>query len=350
MSASLRVRYFKWLVIQTASIFVALMAVVTIFNVLEMREHADMIEEETEETLAVLGLQLLLFPLAVGSAWIITGKLLGPLQEIVDPAEKICAGHLNERINSNRPDDEIGRLTRTLNAAFDRYDTALARLERFSFDAAHQLRNPLAAIRASGEVALQQARSPDEYRTVIGRMLEDVHRLSRTVDQLLMLARLGHADLRRQFTPVRLAALLRELGGEAQAVCESREITLNLDLPSEDLAVLGSDSLLREAVSNLLDNAMRFTPTGGGITLQLRPADDKNAMLVVQDTGPGMSTDQKSRLFQPFQKGAQRLSDGTGLGLAIVAEIVHLHGGTIELASTSDSTGGCRFHIQLPRG
>lgn len=345
MNTSLRMRYFKWLVIQTAVIFLAVIAVVTIFNVLEMREHANMVEEETEETLAVLGLQLLLVPLAVGSAWIITGKLLAPLQELVAPAERICNGHLAERINSNRPDDEIGRLARTLNAAFDRYDSALARLERFSFDAAHQLRNPLAAIRASGEIALAQTRSVEEYQAVIGRMLEDVQRLSRTVDQLLTLARLGHDDLRRQFSSVSLTAMLRELAAEAQTVCETREIALQLDLPAQELTIPGSTSLLREAVANLLDNAMRFTPAGGVVTMQLQPPREGHAMLLVQDTGPGIPSEFQSRLFKPFHKTAGSLADGTGLGLAIVAEIVHLHRGTIEL---SQSDGGCRFKILLP--
>lgn len=347
MNTSLRMRYFKWLTIQTAAIFVVVIAVVTTFNVIEMREHAHMIKEETEETLAVVGLLLLLVPLAVGSAWIITGKLLAPLQEIVEPAEKICDGKLSQRINCNRPDDEIGRLARTLNAAFDRYDAALARLERFSFDAAHQLRNPLAAIRASGEVALQQTRSSDEYRAVIGRMLEDVHRLSRTVDQLLTLARLGHDDLRRQFSTVALAPLLRDLAAEAAAVGEAREINVRLDVASDDARVLGSAALLREAVANLLDNALRFTPPGGSIGLHLGMSDDDAIELVVEDTGPGIPPEQHTRLFKPFVSGQSGLSDGTGLGLAIVAEIVQVHGGRITLAPGTGS--GCRFVFRLPK-
>jgi two-component system heavy metal sensor histidine kinase CusS len=345
MSASLRIRYFRWLVFQTLVVFAAVVVAVTVFNLIEMQEHADMIEEETEETLTVLGLQLLLVPFAIGSAWIITGRLLAPLKEIVEPAERICAGKLSERINTQHPDDEVGRLARTLNAAFDRYDSALTRLERFSFDAAHQLRNPLAAIRATGEVCLEKERSDEEYRSTIGKMLEETRRLGHTVNQLLMLARLGHEDLRKQFTTVSLTSLVKTLAEEANMVCETKEIEFTLDAPS-DVNVTGSEPLLREAVANLLDNAMRFTPAGGSVMLKLAPAKNGLITLSVQDTGPGISFDQKSRLFQPFQRTQTALPDGTGLGLAIVSEIVHLHGGSVELHTPSN--GGSRFEVILP--
>jgi len=242
--------------------------------------------------------------------------------------------------------DEIGRLARTLNAAFDRYDEALARLERFSYDAAHQLRNPLAAMRTAGETCLQYERSPADYRATIGAMLEDGQRLNHTVNQLLTLARLAHADLRQQFGTVSLSDLVRELTRETQPVCEAKDLSLQLTLPVGDVTTRGLPNLLREALANLLDNALRFTPPHGTIAITLSPPATGPLTMVVEDSGPGIPDEQRPTLFQPFQKTARQLPDGTGLGLAIVADVIRLHHGTIEL--TTSPLGGCRFTIQLP--
>ncbi|MCG3147819.1 MAG: Adaptive-response sensory-kinase SasA [Verrucomicrobiae bacterium] len=346
MRGSLRVKFFKWLALHTVIIFVSVLTVMMVFNAHEAREHPGLQAEEFEEALVLGGLIVVLFPVALVGAWWISRQLVQPLQKIVVPAEEICAGKLEQRIQPEVADDEIGRLARTLNSAFDRYDEALARLERFSYDAAHQLRNPLAALRTTGETCLQQDRPPGEYRAVIGGMLEDVHRLTHTVNQLLTLARLAHDDLRHQFAPVTLNDLVREVAADAQPVCETKPIELRLTLPTEPVLIRGLTNLLQEALANLLDNALRFTPAAGVIAINLTTPQDGWVTLIVEDSGPGIPENQRAEMFRPFQKTGRDLPEGTGLGLAIVADVVRLHRGTVELATSP--LGGCRFTIRLP--
>lgn len=333
MKLTLRSKFMLWLVVQTLTVYFVLGSILYGFNLHERREHLGKSKEEREELEFVMGMASLTIPVLLALAWVVSGQLLKPLQKIVQSAEKIRQGALDHRVETDVPDDEIGRLARTINEAFDSYYAALQRLDRFSFDAAHQLRNPLAAIRTRAEVCLQNDRPPAEYQEAIATMLEDAQRLGRTVDQLLMLARLGRADMSSMFEAVDVNELFRKTLETLTPVFEVNSIELHTAFPPEPIVISGIPRLLEQAFANVLDNSVRFTPEGGRITAEMRRADGGALELKVTDTGPGIAADIQESLFSRWTEGYKDAREGSGLGLAITADIVRVHKGTISVSS-----------------
>ncbi len=346
MRRALSNTFFRWISFQTVAIFLGIGLVVFLFNLKEMHEHPDLREEEAEEGLIVAGVMLALLPFAVGSAWWITRRLLQPLQEVAQTAERISSGQFDERIGMSEPDDEIARLSNSLDGAFDRYQDTLHRLERVSYGVAHQLRNPLAAIRATGEVCLRSPREPKEYEETIGSILEDADRLNRMVEQLLLLAGCRPEALEQQSEAFNLTELSEELLREAALVAEAQDLTLEHSLPTSPLTVVGVRNLIGEAFGNLLDNALKFTPSGGRVRVELAQAADGAIRVAISDSGPGVSPEQKSVLFKPYRRDQALKKDGVGLGLVIVADIVRAHRGTVGMDDADG--GGSTFWFELP--
>jgi signal transduction histidine kinase len=321
-------------------------AILFFFNLHEQREHPDTAAEEAEETYLVLGLMAISIPLMLGVAWVISKRQLKPLRDVLQSAQTIRDGKLDHRIETPVESDEIGQIARTINDAFASYQQALRRLDRFSLDAAHQLRNPLASIRANAEISLQQPRSAEEYQNSLGKILEESGRLSHTVDQLLMLARLDRNDLAESFEQTDIAALTRELLENYRPLLEEKSIALETALPNEPRFIRGVPRLLEQSIANLLDNAIRFTPKHGRISVQLTSSADTET-LTVADSGPGIPDSLRNATVEQFGRGASRSKEGTGLGLAIAADVVRVHGGQITVKSSR--MGGAEFAIVIPR-
>jgi signal transduction histidine kinase len=270
--------------------------------------------------------------------------MLQPLQNIRETSERIIAGKLDERIVTDHPDDELGRLARAINEAFDRHRDAIFRQQRFASDASHQLRTPLTAIRATGEVCLQKDRAPEEYRETIGSMLEEVQHLSDLVEKLLMLARLGPEHVRRAFAPVELGSLIRATVMQYETIAAAKNIRIAVET-ADRRRVLGDAALLQQMTSNLIDNALRHTPDGGLIRVEVKTWLDTRAAMFVRDNGPGVAPELRANLFQRFARGpGADTAAGSGLGLAIVSDIVSLHNATIELLDQP----GANFRILFP--
>lgn len=342
MPASIRSLYLRWIGGLLLVYLLALTCASALYQWREIQEigqHGN--EHEVIEVATVAGTGLLLLPVMFLAIRWLTGRMVRPLNAIRETAERINAGRLDERIPVGNPNDELGRLVRIINAAFDRYRETTDRLQRFASDTSHQLRTPLTSIRTSGEVCLQKDRTPEEYRETIGSMLEDVQRLSDLVEKLLLIARLGADRIRTTFSPIDLGQLVREVAARYEEIVFER--TLRLEV-SAGPKVSGDAELLRQLLSNLLDNAIRHTPAGGEILIRLTEAVDRRLTLSVWDTGPGVSEEMRSQLFQRFARGAGIDVSGAGLGLAIVADIVNLHRGSIELLPGP----GARFDITLP--
>lgn len=347
MKTTLRVKFMSWLTLHTLITFLATAAILFVFNLKERGEHPDLAEEETEELLTVFGFMSLALPVVLLAAWGISGQLLKPLQSIIRSAQVIREGKLEHRIDAEIEHDEIGKLARTINEAFDSYQNALRRLDRFSFDVAHQLRNPLAAIRTEGEVCLQRPRAAQEYQETLGRILEDARRLGHTVDQLLTLARLGRGELAGAFQELNFGSLLGEILDDLAPVIEEKQLSLQKSLPAERIAVRGIPNLLREAVVNLLDNAIRFTPEGGRLGVELRGDGSQSVLLSVADSGPGIPATRWEGIFGRSRPLNGSSNEGTGLGLAIASDVIRAHHGSIKI--TSSDWGGAKFTILLPR-
>lgn len=345
MKRSIRKRFFGWLAMQTVLIFCAIGAVLILFNLHEQHEHPDLKEEEAEEALIVAGVMILMLPVALGCAWCISNKLLRPWQHLVTQAERIGAGHLDERIEIVESHDEIGRLATVLNTAFDRHQHLQRRMQRFNVDASHQLRNPLAAMRTTAEVCLVQERSREEYASVIEDMLEDTRRLSQVVDQLLLLAKAAQGGLKSDLRDVELIEIVQDVFQDAQAIGESKDLVVTLTVGDATPYISAVRSLIAEALTNMVDNALRLTPPGGKVEMSLAVVSDQRVRISVSDTGPGLSPERRVSLFRPVAaEGAG--SSSVGLGLAIASDICQAHDGSIGVDDRPG--GGCIFWMEFP--
>lgn len=237
---------------------------------------------------------------------------------------------------------EIGGLVHALNELLARLDGAISAQNRFIANAAHQLRTPLAGIKTQVEVALRQG-DPEQIRHSLRQLQASNDRTIHLVNQLLALAR-AEPTLEAPAVPVDLVAVASEAASEWVPVALRKHIDLGFESALAAAPFRGNRLLLGEMLNNLIDNAIRYTPAGGEITVGV--ADDAGqVVLSVQDDGPGVPPAERERIFERFHRMADSAEDGCGLGLAIVREIAHLHGGEVTLA---DSPRGARFEVRLP--
>jgi two-component system, OmpR family, heavy metal sensor histidine kinase CusS len=272
---------------------------------------------------------------------------LRPVSEIAETVRRIRSTTLDERIDLSGLPSELNALAATFNEMLDRLEDAFARLARFSSDIAHELRTPINNLRGEVEVALARARSPEEYRDLLGSSLEECLRLSRLIDSLLFLARAENPGTEIRREPLQLA-------GEFSTVCEFYEaaasdagVSLQSSAP-ETLTVALDRTLFQRAVGNLVENALAHTPPGGAIRLEAR-AEDGRVLVSVVDTGCGIPPDHLPRVFDRFHRvdpARSTHAGGAGLGLAIVKTIAALHGGRAEIESRPGQ--GTRVTLALP--
>jgi signal transduction histidine kinase len=254
---------------------------------------------------------------------------------------------LHERLKVPNERDEIGRLTGVINETFARLESSFDQLRRFTADSSHELRTPLAVVRGIGEAAVAERRSPAEYEEAIGSILEEVDRMSSLVDTLL---RLSHGDagtIRLSRGTLDLAQLARDVAGSLGILAEERHQTLIVDAVS-DVTVSVDRLVLREAVTNVLDNAIKHSPNGSTVTIRVERRGEE-ALLAIGDEGPGIPPEHRERIFHRFfrvDEARSRERGGAGLGLAIAKWAVDIHGGQITVHERPQ--GGSEFHIRLP--
>ena len=267
---------------------------------------------------------------AAAIAVTVTRRGLRPLAAITSSLQRIGPTHLDERVAPVGWPRELQPLALAFDEMLDRLEDSFTRLSRFSADLAHELRTPIANIRGETEVALTRPRSPEEYRKVLESSLGECERLSAIIDSLLFLARAEAAD--RSIQPARFdgRAELEKIAEFYRPVAEERSITLHCD---GDAQIDADPMLFRRAVSNLVENALRYTPEGGRISIRLL-ARDGSVEVAVQDNGSGIAFEHLPRVFDRFYRpDPARSRHGSGLGLALVKSIADLHGGTAAIAS-----------------
>lgn len=295
---------------------------------------------------------LLGFPIALLLAgfggYALARKALSPIDLMAIQAKKISAERLGDRLSIENPEDELGKLGTVFNAMLARLQAAFDQLRRFTADASHELRTPLTAIRSVGEVALQDQRSSAEYRDVIGSMLEEVDRLTRLAESLLALSRAdtGHIQLQRE--DISLFRLAKEASSLVEVLAEEKR--QQIDIEGEANLVVSVDRLiLRQAIINLLDNAIKYSPQGNRILVRVQSGGDKHAFLEVIDQGPGIPSEHQPYVFERFfrvDKARTREWGGAGLGLSITRWAVEAHDGDISLKSEEGQ--GSTFRVSLP--
>lgn len=295
-------------------------------------------------------MMLLGFPVALGlAAWggsFLAGRALAPISALARKAEEINAEQLHDRLPLENPQDEIGRLASAFNATLARLECSFQQLRRFTADAAHELRTPLTAIRSVGEVGLSRPGNAESYRETIESMLEEVNRLGFLVEGLLAMTRADSGQFRLKPQPVCLLGLAREAADFLSVLVEEQGQSLAIEGASVKVPV--DPMIVRQIVINLLDNAIKYSPTGSPIRIRVFPSQAGFAALEVEDAGPGIPAEHRPHIFERFYRveaGRERGRGGAGLGLAIAAWGAKVHGGNLTLESGS---GGCVFRLSLP--
>ena len=305
-------------------------------------QRYDVRNELIESISQRVSLPFLLLPLLALSLWYAVGRALAPLDRVAQQVADRDAHNL-QPVDTESVPEEVRPLIESINRLLQRLEVSLDKERRFTADAAHELRTPLAALRTHVQLALS-ARDKTTLNTALRQTLVGVDRATHLVEQLLSLARIEPQAASVASDPVDLRAVLVDVVAELSPAAIERQQEIGLD-DSGAAPVCGSVDALRVLVRNLVDNAIRYTPVGGQIQVQLA-ANGHGVDLCVEDSGPGIDPDQRARVFERFYRGETRGS-GCGIGLSIVERIVALHNASITLAR-SESLGGLSVRVGFP--
>ena len=287
--------------------------------------------------------------LASAGGYFLARKSLAPIASMNRQTQRISAENLSARLDVTNSRDELGRLATTINDLLARLESSFKEQQRFIADASHELRTPLAVLRGETEVALGKTRTVAEYQQSLSLIQDEAEQLSRIVEDLFILARQPintRAALRHE--RVSLNDAVRDCARAAQVLAARKGVRLNLENDSPSIALNGDEELLKRLILNLLDNAVKYTPAGGEISLALA-RQNGNAEIVVRDTGIGIPAAEQPRVFDRFyrvDKARARAMGGAGLGLSIAQWIVAVHGGEISVVSAPGE--GSTFTVLLP--
>jgi heavy metal sensor kinase len=295
-----------------------------------------------------LGVLLLLAPVTIVLAmWVVftvASRALSPLSFMVRRAEKITAERLSERLPVHDASDDLGHAARVFNGLLQRLEDSFSQLKRFTSDASHELRTPLASLRSIGEVS----HSSEEYRDVIASMLEEVRRLTHLVDSLLVISRADSGQIALQLSTFRCMDLIQEVIGVVGILAEDKHQVVRMT-GSIEAAVRADRGILRQAILNLVDNAIKYSPPASEILIEVKKESEETTEVSITDQGPGIPEDEQRRIFDRFYRidqGRSRERGGTGLGLSIAKWAVEVHRGTIGVRHAEQ--GGSCFYVRLP--
>jgi heavy metal sensor kinase len=284
--------------------------------------------------------------LAAGGGFLLAQKSLAPMVNISEQAAHISARNLTERLKIKNPEDELGRLAGVFNELLTRLDTSFGVMREFMADASHELRTPLTIIHGEAQVSLSRSHSETEYRQSLGIIRDQAKRMANIVSDMLALARADAGEQHFSMEDLYLNDLVTESCKAAQALAVPKHIRLSCEA-SEDLVFHGNEELLQRMIVNLVDNAIRYTPEGGAVSVTLA-SNASCAQLVVSDTGIGIPPDCIERVFDRFYRVGDvrtRANGGSGLGLSIVKLAAESHRGSVDLVSTPDQ--GSTFTVTL---
>lgn len=292
------------------------------------------------------------FPLFIGltsvGAYLLLGRALRPVDQIVRSAERITLQNLSQRLPVTETGDEVERLSLALNRMIQRLDEAFQLASRFTADASHELRTPLTIMRGELEALLKEERLTDDQTHQVASVLEETERLTQIVEGLLLMSRLETGESQMSKDPVDLANLVSTTTEQMTPLAEDKSVSLVCEA-GQDVMVEANEVRLKQVVVNLLDNAIKYTPEGGKIIVRVT-GEPSWAVLEVRDNGIGISHAALPHVFERFYRSEQiqaRKARGTGLGLSMVLTIVEAHAGKVEVESRENE--GATFRVRLPR-
>jgi signal transduction histidine kinase len=306
----------------------------------------DVFAPEVRETLYAVLLTLPVALLLIGWAgWLVSERALRPVGALAEAAEHVTAAGLDRRLPSAGDDLEFARLITVFNEMLDRLEKSFRQANRFSADAAHELKTPLTILQGELDESLQDAEPGSDAQRRFSALLEEVHRLNAIVRGLLLLSMADAGKLKPNLEPHNLTQAVEGVVDDAQVMAPHLDITADL---APDVFVLADPNLLTQVVRNLVGNAVKYNRAGGSVRLELSSSGG-TIRLRVSNTGPGIGADDRVRVFDRFYRGDQshgREVDGVGLGLSLSREIARAHGGDLTLEAAED--GVTTFLLSLP--
>lgn len=297
----------------------------------------------------LLTLPVALFLVGLGG-WIVAGRALRPMRVIASTAEQVTARGLDQRIPLSNEDPEIARVIQVLNRMMDRLENSFQQATRFSADASHELKTPLAIMQGELENALQEAAPDSREQQVFSGLLEETQRLKTITGGLLMLARADAGQLKPALENVELTAMTEGILEDTRVMAAESELRFEIDL-APGVTVRADPVLLRTALLNLFVNAVKYNEPGGTIRTRLESRDDA-ALLTLGNSGPGIPASDHGRVFTRFHRvdaARQRKVDGVGLGLSLAREIIRAHDGELELLESRPCWTSFRLRMNLAK-
>ena len=280
--------------------------------------------------------------------WVMAGRALIPLNSVSQAAQEIKGSNLKVRIPLRGAGDELDRMIGAFNDMTSRLESSFEQIRQFSTDVSHELRTPLTSIRGQMEVALITAKTADEFRDTLVDALGDVEHLSNIVRALLQLSQAESGQLVLQMAPLDLAPVVQDIADQFQIPAEDQKLTLSTAIDKEGCVINADRTQICRLVTNLISNAVKYTPSGGHVKVEVKRVEEA-VQFVVSDTGVGIAADHLPHIFDRFyrvRKMQTKSVQGLGLGLSFVAWIVQVHGGKVDVQSEEGK--GTAFTVSLP--
>jgi heavy metal sensor kinase len=291
-----------------------------------------------------------LFWLCLG-CWFLADQLVAPIVEVTEAAREINADNLTRRLPNPGYHDELGQMVLTFNRMLERLESAFRRVRQFSGDASHELRTPLTILRGETEVTMRWAKTPEEFHDMLRSNLEEIDRMERIIENLLLLSKSDAGELTLELKEFNLSDLVQALYMQGRTLGEAKRIQVSLRVDvDEELRLCGDELRLRQMFLNLIANGIKYTPEGGALELTMS-REGAMARIDVTDTGIGIPVEAQPFIFDRFfrvDKARNRMDGGSGLGLSIVKSIAVAHGGHVGVQSLPGH--GSTFTVLLPIG
>jgi heavy metal sensor kinase len=285
---------------------------------------------------------------SLGGYWI-SRKALQPVDAITRAAQTIGIENLSQRLEVPAASDELARLSETWNAMLERLEAAVKRLSQFTADASHELRTPIALIRATAELTVRRERPAETYREALKYIIDESDRTTRLIEDLLLLARADAGLPALPLDRMELAPLVRDVCEQGQILAHERQLEISTEAPEQPVFVEANDPALRRLLLLLVDNAVKYTPAGGHITLSVA-LDSSGPTVTVRDTGIGIPETALPHVFERFYRvdeSRNREAGGVGLGLSIAQWIAERHHARLEAESVVGQ--GSAFRVRFPQ-
>lgn len=316
--------------------------------ILQIAVSVSLLEQERRGLLLffLISIPFTLVIAAIGG-WYVSGSALAPVMAIIEKAKSISSRNLSERLPVSKTADEVQHLSITLNELLNRLEQAFESQERFIADASHELKTPLAIMRGELDVLKSRARSQEEVGEFVESAAQELKHLSRLVEDLLLLARVDAGAGSLSIQPVRLDEILLEVVARMKRIAKARDISIRLDLFTENFDINGDPNLLQSLFQNLIDNAIKFSPPGSTVDVSLCESESQVREVSIRDRGAGIAPELLPRIFDRFYraKAKEGSAPGFGLGLTIARRIAEAHGATLQVQSSPNE--GTTFTVVI---